>query len=471
MAKWLDGTLDVNEAVEKMQKRQKELLTFNDLKRKEEVCQTSTELYAHLLNARTAILTSELNSTRNELSSHLKVIEKLKESNECLKSQALKTSQENLKLKADKLALSIILSEEQKSELNLEQDETNVDLQEMIISKREWEKLHGELMKVSSVLGVSSDADVVGGDRFKIVQNELREAVDRIKDYQRQEEKMMEELSKESELRKTVETEWNARAEDHRVQNEKLQEDVLKSQEMLEHFELNYSNFQKACRKDLTTLTADRERIVRELKRLQDENDNLMGKYQMKSEQLQNELINLPEKMDDIHMYLLRYREELISAKLAKERIEEKYSSEISFVKAQLTGEQQAKESIEDQLTAEIDQLKERIVMLESCKSELEAEQKRSKEYVDSQIRDRQANANLQNQMESHILEKRALERQINEYSARVKNLQQELDNSVAVQTDFVRLSQSLQVELEKIRQSEKEVLNYFSFRADRSDN
>ena len=33
-----------------------------------------------------------------------------------------------------------------------------------------------------------------------------------------------------------------------------------------------------------------------------------------------------------------------------------------------------------------------------------------------------------------------------------------DLDNSVAVQNDFVRLSQSLQVELEKIRQQEKEV-------------
>ena len=67
-------------------------------------------------------------------------------------------------------------------------------------------------------------------------------------------------------------------------------------------------------------------------------------------------------------------------------------------------------------------------------------------------------NANLQRQMESYILEKRQMEAQLSEKSARIKNLQQELDNSVAVQTDFVRLSQSLQMELEKIRQSEKEV-------------
>ena len=40
----------------------------------------------------------------------------------------------------------------------------------------------------------------------------------------------------------------------------------------------------------------------------------------------------------------------------------------------------------------------------------------------------------------------------------KISSLQLDLDNSVAVQNDFVRLSQSLQVELEKIRQAETEV-------------
>ena len=39
-----------------------------------------------------------------------------------------------------------------------------------------------------------------------------------------------------------------------------------------------------------------------------------------------------------------------------------------------------------------------------------------------------------------------------------VSSLQLDLDNRVAVKKDFVRLAQSLQVELEKIRQQEKEV-------------
>ena len=54
--------------------------------------------------------------------------------------------------------------------------------------------------------------------------------------------------------------------------------------------------------------------------------------------------------------------------------------------------------------------------------------------------------------------ERREAEARAAEMRGRLTQLQQELDNSVAVQTDFVRLSQSLQVELEKIRQSEQEV-------------
>ena len=237
-----------------------------------------------------------------------------------------------------------------------------------------------------------------------------------------------------------------------------IQAALIGSENVLKDLKLSYSANYKATRSDLTKLSAKREEIVRELKRLQDENDTLVGKYSAKAEEMQNEVINLPEKLDDIHMLLLRYREDLITAKLAKERLEERLSSEVSFLKTQIQVEQHAKESIEDQLSVENEGLKEKIFVLESCKSELEAEQKRSKEIEESQSQDRKVNANLQRQMEAHILEKRHLESKLAESGARIKNLQQELDNSVAVQTDFVRLSQSLQMELEKIRQSEKEV-------------
>ena len=74
-------------------------------------------------------------------------------------------------------------------------------------------------------------------------------------------------------------------------------------------------------------------------------------------------------------------------------------------------------------------------------------------------MKHKETNANLQSQMNTQLMEKRDLENKVLEMNSRIRNLQQELDDSVAVQTDFVRLSQSLQIELEKIRQGEKEVM------------
>ena len=49
-------------------------------------------------------------------------------------------------------------------------------------------------------------------------------------------------------------------------------------------------------------------------------------------------------------------------------------------------------------------------------------------------------------------------EAEVLKYKNKVQSLQMDLDNSEAVQRDFVKLSQSLQIQLEKIRQAENEV-------------
>jgi Rab GTPase-binding effector protein 1 len=51
-----------------------------------------------------------------------------------------------------------------------------------------------------------------------------------------------------------------------------------------------------------------------------------------------------------------------------------------------------------------------------------------------------------------------ATERQENELRNRVASLQEDLENNEATQQDFVQLSQSLQMELERLREAEKEV-------------
>jgi Rab GTPase-binding effector protein 1 len=50
------------------------------------------------------------------------------------------------------------------------------------------------------------------------------------------------------------------------------------------------------------------------------------------------------------------------------------------------------------------------------------------------------------------------VERAEKELRNRVASLQEDLDNNEATQQDFVQLSQSLQMELERLREAEKEV-------------
>ena len=96
------------------------------------------------------------------------------------------------------------------------------------------------------------------------------------------EEKLKEELGKESEFRQKVESEWNERAEQHKTEVEKLNSQIKEAENIFKQFKLSYETLYHSTQKDLKMLSNEREKIVRELKRLQDENDNLVGKYSSK---------------------------------------------------------------------------------------------------------------------------------------------------------------------------------------------
>ena len=58
-----------------------------------------------------------------------------------------------------------------------------------------------------------------------------------------------------------------------------------------------------------------------------------------------------------MQLLLLRYREDVIAAKVAREHVEETLKSEILFLKNQVVSEQQEKTTIEESLASELSQL------------------------------------------------------------------------------------------------------------------
>ena len=459
LGEWLAGKKSFAEALEELEKKSQESSNKPG--------NLSSTVLTTLLNARLSLVVKELNELRLQNERNQADLERsLKKCGE-LRSQTAEANGRLLKCQqkhAAELARVVsVLSEDQKFHLSSSsssaaassltassttdlnsadmqvaandqcQTNSNVISQELVINRAEWDSLQSELDKMRALMGVGLDVDVVGSDQFKKLQAQLQEYRGKVDKQSKREEK----LKGEMEL---MERQFNQRAEDYQSQTLQLSQTVVESQTLLAQLQVRYQVAFEELKSRLHSISTDRDRIVGELKRLQIENEELLGKREAKAEELREEVINLPEKTEDMHLLLLTYREQLISAKLASEHHEEK------------------RKQVRAELSAENESLKERLVMLDSCQSELDVMQKRCLEIEGVAKNLRKEKATLEKQVDSSAVQKARAEGQVAELKGRVSNLQQELDNSVAVQTDFVRLSQSLQMELEKIRQSENEV-------------
>lgn len=94
---------------------------------------------------------------------------------------------------------------------------------------------------------------------------------------------------------------------------------------------------------------------------LQKRNEYLTGKHSKHSQALQNENINMPNSVEELHVSLLRIREELIVAKVAQEvahENEETLRCEVNLLHEQMDQDNRLKEQQEAVLLSENMELK-----------------------------------------------------------------------------------------------------------------
>ncbi|KAK9704190.1 FYVE zinc finger [Popillia japonica] len=260
-------------------------------------------------------------------------------------------------------------------------------------------------------------------------------------------ERHREDLLKEIGFRKDMEEKWNEKKEEHKQQVMKLTTRTECAEQDLKELQETFEQTSAEVNQSLNALKLDRDRTQAELIKLQNENDNLVGKYSMHSHQLQSEMINFPNTVDELQELLLKSHQDLIIAKIGKEEAEEKENA--------LRSDMVIRESVETSLQEEINNLK---LQLEQLEEEKDQHLKRSKllDRAYNEAKDKLNSA--QSVHEELVSTKIKLEEQNSELKTRINSLQQELDTSETVQKDFVRLSQSLQVQLEKIRDSDTQV-------------
>ena len=140
-----------------------------------------------------------------------------------------------------------------------------------VVTQEEWERIQSSLDR--GVVEVESQAgEQTSGDAEAEQVNKLKEEVERLKSETKELskerdhlsnncEKYKEDLSIEAKFRKEMEVTWNSRGEEYRSESNSLADKLVATEQSLAKAQSGFKALAEASRRDLRTLTADREKV------------------------------------------------------------------------------------------------------------------------------------------------------------------------------------------------------------------
>ncbi|KAB1263399.1 Rab GTPase-binding effector protein 2 [Camelus dromedarius] len=222
--------------------------------------------------------------------------------------------------------------------------------------------------------------------------------------------------------------------EDCAKQMQVLLAQVQNSEQLLRTLQGTVSQAQERVQLQMAELATSHKCLSHEVKRLTEENQGLRAEQPPSSvsrglEQDEGQEEPLPSSLPELQQLVRRTRQEARAHQQAREHEAERLRIEIVTLREALEEETAARASLKGQLRVQ----REETEVLEASLCSLRMEMER--------VQQEQSKAQLTDLL--------------SEQRAKVLRLQAELETSEQVQRDFVRLSQALQVRLERIRQAE----------------
>ncbi|XP_064324267.1 rab GTPase-binding effector protein 1 isoform X2 [Phalacrocorax carbo] len=325
-----------------------------------------------------------------------------------------------------------------------------------LVSETEWNLLQKEVQNAGNKLGRRCDMCSNYEKQLQGIQIQEAETRDQVKKLQVMLRQANDQLEKTMKDKQELEDYMKQSAEDSSNQISVLMAKCQKSENFLSELQQAFSQAKRSVQEQMAVLTQSREQVSEELVRLQKDNESLQGKHSLHVSLQQAEDFILPEAAEELRELILKYREDIISVRTAADHLEEKLKAEILFLKEQIQAEQYLKENIEETLQLEIENCKEEIASISSLKAELERIKVEKEQENLQQLESLQeAKSTLEEQLKKETAAKANLEQLVFEEKNKAQRLQTELDVSEQVQRDFVKLSQTLQVQLERIRQAD----------------
>uniref|UniRef100_A0A4W5JUL9 Rab GTPase-binding effector protein 1 n=1 Tax=Hucho hucho TaxID=62062 RepID=A0A4W5JUL9_9TELE len=318
-----------------------------------------------------------------------------------------------------------------------------------LVSDQEWNLLQQEVKNAGRKLGRRCDMCSNYEKQLQVIQGQEAETRDQVKKLQVMLRQANDQLERTMSEKQELEDSVKQGNEETTAKVAALMQRVQESESLLKTLQEAFSQAKRNTQEQMAVLMQSREQVAEELSRLQRDNDSLTGKHRLHLSLQQEEDFKLPTM--ELQGLVLQLREDVVVVRTAADHLEEKLKAEILFLKEQLQAEQCLKENLEDTLQLEIDGCKEEIVVDNNCDvliSQLEsslAEKRKTLASVQS----------LKSSLEEQLRELTTTKAQALDEKDKAQRLQTELDVSEQVQRDFVKLSQTLQIQLERIRQAD----------------
>lgn len=331
-----------------------------------------------------------------------------------------------------------------------------------LVSDSEWNLLQQEVKNAGRKLGRRCDMCSNYEKQLQAIQGQEAETRDQVKKLQVMLRQANDQLERTMTEKQSLEDSVKAGNEETTAKVSALLQRVQESETLLGTLQQAFSDAKRNTQEQMAVLVKSREQVADELSRLQRDNESLQGKHRLHVELQQQEDFQMPNTVQELHILVLQLREDLVALRTSADHMEEKLKAEILFLKEQIQAEQCLKENLEDTLQLEIEGCKEEIASFSSLKTELERI-KAEKEQLQSSLAEKSETlesiqglrSSLEQQLKELSAAKSALESQVLDERDKAQRLQTELDVSEQVQKDFVKLSQTLQVQLERIRQAD----------------
>ncbi|XP_051681283.1 rab GTPase-binding effector protein 1 isoform X2 [Oryctolagus cuniculus] len=331
-----------------------------------------------------------------------------------------------------------------------------------LVSETEWNLLQKEVHNAGNKLGRRCDMCSNYEKQLQGLQIQEAETREQVKKLQVMLRQANDQLEKTMKDKQELEDFIKQSTEDSSHQISALVLRAQASEILLEELQQGFSQAKRDVQDQMAVLMQSREQVSEELVRLQKDNDSLQGKHSLHVSLQQAEDSILPDTAEALRELVLKYRETIVSVRTAADHMEEKLKAEILFLKEQIQAEQCLKENLEETLQLEIENCKEEIASISSLKAELERI-KVEKGQLESTLQEKteqlerlqETRAHLEEQLKKETAAKASVEQLMFEEKNKAQRLQTELDVSEQVQRDFVKLSQTLQVQLERIRQAD----------------